>query len=138
MRFNKNVTDDDFTWNKGTITHNHSCSACTVNIGPRVFLVSTSLAAPAWSLLSPYQPQYHISQSRPHAWSNKMGVGSRAIMISCTYTCLALWKHHVNLLLQSFRSIARIFISVNNNDKAVPNQPSKLYLMDRLLNGQKI
>ena len=23
-----------------------------------------------------------------------------------TYTCLALWKHHVNLLLESFRSVS--------------------------------
>ena len=30
------------------------------------------------------------------------------------YTCLALWKHHVNLLLQSFRSVSRIFVSANN------------------------
>ena len=30
------------------------------------------------------------------------------------YTCLALWKHHVNLLLQSFRSVSSDFISANN------------------------
>ena len=30
------------------------------------------------------------------------------------YTSLALWKHHVNLLLQSFRLYAWIFISADN------------------------
>ena len=36
-------------------------------------------------------------------------------------TCLVLWKHHVNLLLQSFRSVSSDFISANNkSDCAIP------------------
>ena len=31
------------------------------------------------------------------------------------YTCLAMWKHQVNLLSQSFRSVSSVFISANNN-----------------------
>ena len=31
------------------------------------------------------------------------------------YTCLALWKHHVNLLLQSFRSVSSDLHQCYNN-----------------------
>ena len=32
------------------------------------------------------------------------------------YTCLALWKHHVNLLLQSFQIVVLLLLFISNDE----------------------